>query len=494
MLRRGAWVRTVGVLAGIGVAAWIGGESVAMGAALVGFLLLAATPREAQADVKLASVFSDGMVLQRDRTLAVWGTADAGESVSVSLAGNQAQTAADGDGAWSVHLPAAAAGGPHELVAKGKNAITLKDVLVGEVWVCSGQSNMQWPLSESLNAAEEIAAADHPTIRLLQVPATISDEPLANLSMRWQPCSPSTIPNFSAVGYFFGRKLNEDLGVPVGLINSSWGGTCSEAWTSRESLAPEFPALLARQHGLDDPNKPTVLFNGMVSPLLPLTVRGAIWYQGESNADRGYQYRSLFRTLIRDWRHAWGDPDFAFFFVQLANFGEPLAEPGDNHWAELREAQLMALAEPRTGMAVAIDIGEANDIHPRNKQDVGKRLALSALAGIYGRDVVSSGPLYDGCIVEQGKARVRFQHVDGGLKTSDGKALRGFAIASEDRRFVWADAVIDGNAVVVSSPDVAHPAAVRYGWHHNPDVNLVNSAGLPASPFRTDDWHGLSPR
>jgi len=460
------------------------------------FLLLTMRPLSARAEVRLPHLLGDEMVLQRERPIPIWGTADPGETVAVEFAGRRATTNADAKGAWRVTLEPLPAGGPYEMTVRGKNTRTLRDILIGEVWVCSGQSNMQWPVEWSANAQEEIANAHYPRIRLFTVPPTIASEPLSDVGGAWVACSPQTIPSFSAVAYFFGRALHRELGVPVGLINASWGGTTAEAWTSHPTLAanPDFAPILARVHADDDPNKPSVLFNGMIHPLLPFAIRGAIWYQGESNVGRAYQYRSLFPALIRDWRAAWGEGDFPFLFVQLANFGDPQTKPGDSDWAELREAQMRALSLPNTAMASAIDLGDALDIHPKNKQDVGERLALCALATAFGREIEYSGPLYTGMSVEGNAIRLRFDHVAHGLIAKGSETLEGFAVAGADRRWVWANARIEGDTVVVSSPEVPHPVAVRYGWHHNPRGNLYNSVGLPTSPFRTDEWEGVTAR
>lgn len=489
-----------------------------------------------QAEVRLANLFQDHMVLQQGQKVAVWGTAAPGERVTVSLAGKQASALAGEDGRWRVELGPLAAGGPFEMRVEGQNALTLQDVLVGEVWVCSGQSNMAWPVERAANPEQEISQANYPLIRFFTVRQKVAQEPQSEVEGTWEVCSPQTVGHFSAVGYFFARELHRTLGVPVGMINSSWGGTPAEAWTSRPALEADpalrpilenwervlanYPQALQRYQerlkqwgeeaakakaegravpprpqpplGPGHPWTPGGLFNGMIAPLTPFAIRGVIWYQGESNAGRAYQYRRLFPTLIQDWRRAWGRGDFPFLFVQLANFMKTLPEPSESAWAELREAQSMALSLPKTGMAVAIDIGEADDIHPKNKQEVGRRLALAALAIAYGKDVVYSGPLYESMSIEGNRIRLRFKHVDGGLVAKDGEGLKGFAIAGEDRKFVWAEARIEGDTVVVSSPQVPNPVAVRYAWADNPVCNLYNRAGLPASPFRTDDWPGVT--
>ena len=651
------------------------------------FLLLLAICSVANAEVRLPAIISDNMVLQQGVKLPIWGNARPGEHVIVTLKDKSASTVADGQGHWQVWIDPVKAGGPLELTVKGDNVLTIKNILAGEVWLCSGQSNMEWPLVNTIGGADAVAQANYPEIRLFTVTKNTSATPLADLEGHWVVTTPDDVANFSAVGYFFGLELYQKLKVPVGLIHSSWGGTPAEAWTRHEALvsSPELkpiidkyesslntlpqekeayaralaeweeknlyidsgnkgealgyadpktsttdwpkmdlpkqfetagllidgavwfrkelevpaswagkdlvlnlppiddqdttyfngakvgaigretpnsymvprkyvvPGSLVRagrnviavrvfdsageggfsrggafslgpsgadtqaitlrgvwdykveqalepKHpdwgtrpeavGVNNQNNPSVLYNAMIAPLVPFAIRGVIWYQGESNAGRAYQYRTLFPTMIRDWRSAWGN-NFPFYFVQLANWHANKAEPDESDWAELREAQMMTLREPQTGMAVTIDIGDENDIHPRNKLDVGRRLAAWALAGSYSQKVIPSGPLFDSYIVKDNEVRIRFKHADG-LKTSDGGPLKGFAIAGEDRRFVWAEARIEGDTVIVSSAKVSKPVAVRYGWADNPIANLYNKAGLPASPFRTDDWPGIT--
>ncbi len=636
-----------------------------------------------RAEVRLPAIIGDNMVLQQGVKVRLWGTANAGEQVTVTFANKSANAIADAQGRWQVWIGPLKAGGSSELTV---NNLTIKNVLVGEVWLCSGQSNMEWPLINTIGGAETVAHANHPEIRLFTVEHQTSTTPLTDVQGHWVVTTPEEAANFSAVGYFFGRELYQSLKVPIGLIDSSWGGTPAEAWTTHDALlsSPELKPILDRYQdslnalpqtketyaralaqweeknlyldagnkgealgyadpksstadwskmdlpkqfetagllidgavwfrkdvelpeswsgkdlvlnltpiddqdityfngtkigatgretpnsymvprkyvvpgslvhagrnviavrvfdsageggfsrggamtigpgengdaislrgvwdykvelalepkhpdwgtrpeavGVSNQNNPSVLYNAMIAPLVPFAIRGVIWYQGEANAGRAYQYRTLFPTMIRSWRGAWGY-EFPFYFVQLANWHAHKAEPDQSDWAELREAQMMTLREPQTGMAVIIDIGDENDIHPRNKLDVGRRLAAWALAGTYGQKVIPSGPLFDRFSVEGDKIRIRFKH-GAGLKTSDGGPVKGFAIAGEDRRFVWADARIDGDTVIVSSPTVQKPAAVRYGWADNPIVNLYNKAGLPASPFRTDDWPGVT--
>jgi sialate O-acetylesterase len=640
----------------------------------------------AQAEVSLPSVLSDNMVLQRERAVPIWGNAKAGETVKVSFKDQSVSTVTKTDGKWRVDVPTGKAGGPFEMTIEGKNKITLKNILVGEVWVCSGQSNMQWNVANSNNGQQEVAQANFPEIRLFTVPNVAAATPQANCNGCWTACNPETIPNFSAVGYFFGRELYQHLKVPVGLINTSWGGTNSETWTPREVVmeAPGFERIkdltvameksstaadegylkqlaewekathreppsnsgfgkgwanvdtdmgewktmpqpgridnlngrtnfegvvwfrkdvdvpekwagndltlelgiiddydvtyfngkeigsigretmnswnVARSYkvpgecvkagrnviavrivdnfmgggfmspaetiklrfndqepvialgndwkyrieaeimpvesniGRPEPlpalgtaNSPCALYNAMICPLVPYAIQGAIWYQGESNAGRPYEYRTIFPEMIKGWRNAWGQGNFPFLFVQLANYMAIQPTPCESNWAALREAQTMTLdAAPNTGMAVIIDIGETNDIHPKNKQDVGKRLALAAKAKAYGENITYSGPIFNSMTVQDNKAVIRFRHVDGGLATRDGEEVKGFAIAGADKKFVWAKAKIEGDTVVVWSDEVAKPVAVRYAWADNPICNLINKAGLPASPFRTD--------
>ncbi len=653
---------------------------------LFSLLLFNACSKEPQAaeNVKLPSIFGNNMVMQQKTKVPIWGEAAPGGLVTIEIAGIKAKAVADKDGNWRTYINSPAAGGPYELKISGKNTILYKNVLFGEVWLASGQSNMEMPLAgwgKIKNYEQEIAAADYPDIRLFQAKHVMSNTPLKDIEADgWQQCSPKTVAEFSATAYFFGRELYKKLHVPIGLIHSSWGGTVVEAWTSRKTLAdfPEFSAAIKRLSNplsdttdvfkkqkkilkpwqakikkqmiespsvkqgwqyaqyndrewqtmnvpgtwesqglkfdgivwfrktltlpeswkgqtlsislvpindfdvtwinnhvigsealvsipriykvpveltksgrltiavqildignsggiygskrqifitnmqgdtislagkwryktdpfhpkveqmpalptiLEGPNRPTVLFNAMINPIVTYAIKGAIWYQGESNASRAYQYRQLFPAMIRDWRNYWRQGDFYFLFVQLANFMEHKTKPVDDIWAELREAQLMALEEPNTGMAVTIDIGNAKDIHPKNKQEVGRRLALNALKLAYGKNIVNSGPIYKSFKIEGKKIRLSFDYVDGGLSVKGGKTLKGFAIAGKNKNFKWAKAKIDGNDILVWNGSIKQPVAVRYAWQANPAGNLYNKVGLPASPFRTDDWKGLT--
>lgn len=497
---------------------------------------LAVVAFNALAAVSVPSVIGSHAVLQQGKPIPIWGKAAPGEAVTVTFNGKTYAATAGTDGKWKVTLSKTKAGGPYELSIAGKeNTLKFDDILVGEVWIASGQSNMQMAVNGTNNAKEEIAGANFPKIRLFSVERKVATQPQDDCKASWSACTPESVPDFSAVAFYFGRELFQKLNVPVGLIHTSWGGTPAEAWTSRTTLESnpdlkciterwdktlaDYPAAKAafdkamtdwqaaaekaKAEGKPEPEKPkppqgadsswlaSGLYNAMIAPLVPYAIQGAIWYQGESNAGRAYQYRKLFPAMIEDWRKAWNQGPFQFYFVQLANFTERKLDPDNSEWAELREAQTMTLSLPNTGMALAIDIGEAKDIHPKNKQDVGKRLALNAFAKAYHKHAIFSGPMYKSMQVKGNKAILKFDHVEGGLVAKDG-TLKSFAIAGEDKKFVWADAAIDGKTVVVSSAKVPKPVAVRYGWAHNPDCNFYNGAGLPASPFRTDDWPGVT--
>ena len=477
----------------------------------------------ARAEVQPNPLFTEGAVLQRGVNLPVWGTAKAGEKITVEFCGKTVAVTAAADGKWLAKLGKYTAGGPFKLVIRGENTITLTNVCVGEVWVCSGQSNMEFPLRNAINGAEVIPTTADPQLRLFHVPKFTADEPQSTVKANWQVCDPKTVEGFSAVGYFFGRDLRKQLHVPVGLIESDWGGTYAETWTDRTTLEKVLPEAFARQadavknfdpakakakYELDmakhkaavakakaegkqvpnaprmpqdprtGPNRPCALFNGMIAPLLPYPIAGAIWYQGESNNGRAKEYQTLFPAMIGDWRKVWGCGDFPFFFVQIA--------PHQGMSPELREAQLIAWQKtPHTAMAVIIDHGHPTDIHPKAKEPVGGRLALAARALAYGEKIEYSGPVFSKLKVKGGKAVLSFDHLGGGLVAKDG-ALKGFTIAGADKKFVAAEAAIVGDTVVVSSADVKEPVAVRYGWTNIPEVNLFNKADLPATPFRTD--------
>jgi sialate O-acetylesterase len=496
-------------------------------------LLVAASAASLQAEVKLPALFSDNMVLQREMAVPVWGWADHGEVVTVEFRGQRSSTVAR-DGKWQVRLPKLQAGGPDTLTVSGKNKVELQNVLVGEVWVCSGQSNMEWPVMRSFEPEKTIANSGNPVIRLFTVPKLKANQPTNNVKGSWTLCGPQTVPNFSAVAYFFGRDLQQALGVPIGLIHTSWGGSPAEVWMSedvleanpeyKETIVDAYPkavnqyeqalaqfekeaAELASQGKKPTRNKPTPpywkpseLYNGMIAPVLPYAIQGAIWYQGESNAGRAYQYRSLFADMIRNWRRDWGQGNFTFLEVQLApwdkgrkrSMEEITAAPVESDWAELREAQWLATkALPNVGMAVITDVGDKDDIHPNKKEPVGGRLALAARGIAYKEKIAYSGPIYRSMKIAGDKVQLSFDHIGKGLEARGGE-LTGFAIAGADQKFVWAKAEIKGDKVVVSSPQVPQPIAVRYGWADHPVVNLWNKDGLPASPFRTDNFPMLT--
>lgn len=624
-----------------------------------------------KAIVKMPHIFNDNMVIQRDQVVNVWGWADKNEAVEITFNNQTKKAKANKDGYWSVQLNPMAYGGPYKMSIKGKNnIIEFNNVLIGDVWICSGQSNMEWTVSNVNNTAEEISSANYPQIRSFSVNKDMSFKPLNDLNGTWEICSPQTVSNFTAVGYFFARQLNRELNIPIGIINTSWGGTDIETWTSSETfqalpevfrerysknltitdydklvennsiaraaylkaiedeqglkekwynpstnvtswtktIVPQpwnqqrelssadgvvwyrYDFTLTKQQAetaskihlgiIDDqditwingikigqtdsyltiseyeipknilkegknslivrvydtggdggfmnkPNElyittgneryslagewiqkisvtnkmynyeevspnmyPSLLYNAMINPIVKYNMKGAIWYQGENNANAAYNYRTLFPAMIQDWRHKWGN-EFPFYWVQLANFMQKDTEPTKSSWAELREAQSMTLSLPKTGQAVITDIGDANDIHPRNKQDVGLRLALIALNKDYGRtNTIYSGPTYNSIQFDGNKAIINFDNVDSGFDVrSKYGYIEGFAIAGTDQKYHWAKAYVDNGKVVVYSNKVSKPIAVRYCWSDNPDVNLYNKEGLPAAPFRTDDWN-----
>lgn len=534
--------------------------------------------RGLHADVKLAGIFGDHMVLQQGIMDPVWGWADPGERVTVRAGDATASATAGPDGKWSVALDALKPSfQPIELTVSGKNSVTIHDVLIGDNWICSGQSNMEFDFGSANNFSTENAKSDHPDIREFNVVHKIAFQPESDCQGKWVVCSPRTARPFSAVGYFFGRDIEAAEHVPVGLIGTYWGGTPIQSWTSLEALEAQpnllglarqfentrdnLTALTATYENVDlpawqkhhdawitnvkqpymaamnqwqidsakakaqgqpaptqpaeprEPNKPvapganpylpTVLSNGMISPLLPFAIKGAIWYQGEANVGDPMLYRTQFSTMIGDWRSRWGEGNFPFLWVQLANFTARLPEPtqSSGSWPGLREAQSMTLKLTNTAQAVIIDIGQGDSIHPKDKMDVGKRLALAARHVAYGEQLVYSGPTFASMKVESDSIRVSFDNLGSGLtilappatqpsipQAAPASAVEGFSIAGVDKHFVWADAKIDGDTIVVSSPNVKNPVAVRYGWANNPAVNLYNREGLPASPFRTDTW------
>jgi len=532
-----------------------------------------------QAKVRLPAIFSDHLILQREAAVPVWGQADAGEKVTVAFAGQTKTATADANGKWSVKFDAlSASAAPRELVVSGKDSsVKLADVLVGDVWLAGGQSNMGFPLSAAHNAAEVLPQAEDPQLRFFRVKTRTAAEPQSDCSTSWEKSTPDSAKGFSGVAYFFAREIRRDQKVPVAVLQAPWGGTDIETWISLAGLkqnppltktlerwnkaladyekvkanpnlvanyerdlkqwqaevAPAYNAVL-KQYNADKaagkevgpkpqparpepanpdpmgmpspsrrPSTPTVNFNGMIAPLVPYAVRGAIWYQGENNGGRGLEYRELFPRLIENWRTEWtksGGADFPFLFVQLPCNGEDKTPVAESGWPWLREAQLMTLKVPRTGMAITIDVGNPKDVHPADKLDVGQRLALVAKKLVYGEKVVASGPLYRDFKIEGGTVRVRFTETGTGLvigqqpwcapgvKPFPKDKLVGFYLAGENKKWVEAEAKIDGDSVVVSSPQVPKPVAVRYGWANSPRCNLYNREALPASPFRTDDW------
>jgi sialate O-acetylesterase len=483
--------------------------------------------------VSLPKLFSDNMVLQREMRVPIWGCADPGERVRAELGRYAAETLADSDGKWKLYLGPLDVGGPFQLTVGGKNTIIIQNVLVGEVWICSGQSNMSLEVQDGLNAKQEISNANYPQIRHFQVKRTKSLKPLEDVSPVdnpksselncWEVCSPSTVGHFTAVGYFFGLNLHKKLNVPIGLIHASWGGTTAEAWTPHDTLETDPELSLILKHWPDynndeqwlkeeyekyvkdvekaqkletvEPlyfNQPSVLYNGIIAPIVPYGIRGVSWYQGESNAYRAYQYRNLLPALIKKWRNNWGEGNFPFLIVQLANYHfEPQVFP------ELREAQSIALSLPNTAMVVAIDLGDSANIHPKNKQEIGRRLYLAANNMVYGDNSLGSGPVFKSINIEAGKCHLSFKNIGEGLISKGNKSLEGFYVAGADHKFIEAQAIIKGENVVVWSNLVRHPVAVRYAWANFPrSCNLYNKLGieayLPTSPFRTDDWPGIT--
>ncbi|WP_246484989.1 sialate O-acetylesterase [Chitinophaga qingshengii] len=473
------------------------------------FWLLAAClliAESVSANVTLPEFFGNGMVLQRSQPIYVWGWADKGEKVTVQFKEQKQSVKTGNDGKWMVKLKPEAAGGPFVLTVNGKNNVTFDNVMMGDVWICSGQSNMEFHVRDVTKAAEEVQAANYPQIREFTVKRAAAKEPLEHVAAAsWYPATPENVGNFSAVSYFFGRELHKELQVPIGLIHTAWGGTQVEAWISRKGFlsSETFRQMMSEPLGIDSitgPNGyPACLFNAMIHPLLPFGIKGAIWYQGEANAGRAYQYRQSFPLMITDWRNQWKQGDFPFYFVQLASFDANNGKVEGNSrngstWAELREAQAMTLSLPNTGMAVITDIGERNDIHPRNKQDVGKRLAFNVLKNVYAKPVVPSGPVFKSMDIQGDKAWLSFTDPGTGLMVKDRYGyLKGFEVAGADGQFHYAKASVINGKVVVSSDQVATPVTVRYNWADDAaDGNLFNKEGLPAAPFRTDTWKGVT--
>jgi sialate O-acetylesterase len=500
---------------------------------LLGLTALALWPAAGRADVRPNALCSDGMVLQQQSKVQIWGKADPDEEVTVSFRDQKASAKANAKGDWAVTLNSGAAGGPEKMTIAGKNTLNYSNVLVGEVWVCSGQSNMEWSVGGGDKADKDYAFSAPPNkmLRMFQAARTPTARPKSATTGQWVEADAGHIGNWTAVGYYFGRDLQQQLKVPVGLIQTAWGGTRAEAWTSPRALASSarYKDEIEKFHQATEdpirakqlasnPNAPSVLFNGMIKPLVHYRIKGAIWYQGESNAGAAYAYRELFPLMIHDWRKHWNQGDFPFYFVQLAPFMAVDKGPTDSAWAELREAQALTLKTPNTGMAVIVDYGNEYDIHPTPKRPVGERLALIARARDYGEKVEYAGPTYKAMQVEGNKAVLSFDHLGGGLVAKElertlerknpqngqvegayrvkegatGAKLIGFTMCGPDKKFHPADAKIVGDRVVVTCDQVTEPRAVRYGWSNYPLCNLYNAAGLPASPFRTDDFPGVT--
>jgi len=494
---------------------------------LVALALLGA--RAVDAAVSLPSIFSEHAVLMRSDRVPVWGKATPGEQIGISLGKATATAVAGADGAWKASLDLHAEGpGPHELIVKGGTTLVVSDVLVGEVWLCSGQSNMALPLGETIHGQDEVARSANSQLRQFLVNCETSLTPRATAEGRWTVASVKDSRAFSAVGYYFAKRLHADLAVPVGLINATCGGSAIESWVSPKAFAidPELKASAEEslrdaqaEQGSDGKPRPLAnrsrpvvanLFNAMIHPIIPYAISGTIWYQGESNVTRACQYLVIFQILIRDWREQWGRGEFPFYFCQLPAYEMPAANPGDHIWAEMREAQSKALALANTGQAITIDLGEALNIHPGDKQDVGERLARIALAKSYGKPMPYAGPAYERMVIEGERIRISFTHADGGLvakpipdsiqpdhtkpervpltRHAPTGQLEGFAVCGSDRVWAWAEAVIEGNEVVVHAAAVPKPMAVRYAWTGYPVCNLYNGAGLPAEPFRSDHF------
>jgi sialate O-acetylesterase len=492
---------------------------------LVAFAALAGP---AAAAVKPNPLISDGMVLQRGQKVPLWGTADPGEKVTVSYQGHDAETTAK-NGAWIVWLDGLESGGPFELTIRGENVVRLKDVYVGEVWLCAGQMNMDWPLHLAADADQAVRDAKDSQLRLFQVKYADALAPRGEVQGAWKECTPETAADFSAVAYFFGRDLRKRLGVPVGLIQATTATSTADNWAARSALESD-PKTKETVQKYDDAEKdyagrvdryldeyreqvrkavaqgkdaptshppenpfkewdrPAGLYNGMIAPLQPYALRGVAWYQGESDVSHPLAYEALLTEVVNSWRAAWKQSDLPFLIVQLAPAGHPRGEPRDSAWAEVREAQArVSRTLPRCALVVEADTGAWDDIQPPDKAPVGVRLALAARALAYDEKVAYTGPVYQSFKVERDAVVVSFASASGGLAPRDGP-VRGFAIAGDDHRFVKADAVVRGDAVVVSSPRVRQPVAVRYGWADYPNGNLADGSSLPAAPFRTDDF------
>ena len=483
----------------------------------------------AQADeatkLQLPNIFSTHMVVQRDRENPIWGKAAANSDVSITTGDRKMDCKADENGMWRSTLPKLAAGGPYKIqVTCGSEKIELVDVLAGEVWICSGQSNMQWNVGNSEDFELEQLAANHPNIRMINFPNVGTQEMVWTHDKSWLRCNSETVKGYSAVGYFFARQLQDTLDVPIGMINNAWGGSSVEAWIDQDTLAADgrFDKLVQRwdasekqveelasqsklnekqqreqkqlQQRMSGNARPGNIYHGVLESHIGFGIKGAIWYQGESNANRAYQYRDLFPLMISQWREKWGEGDFPFYWVQLADYRTETDEPVDSDWAELREAQTMTLDKlAHVGEAVIIDLGEGKDIHPRNKVEVGRRLARLALKNDYGYNIAANAPRFASINVDGNTAVLTFNHVDGKWRPFDTATPHAFTIAGKDKKFYPAVAKIeDDNTIRVSSESVENPVAVRYAWADNPVVNLFNSHDLPLTPFRTDEWLGVT--
>ncbi|NIJ44880.1 sialate O-acetylesterase [Wenyingzhuangia heitensis] len=484
-----------------------------------------------KAEVVLPKFFSDHMVLQRNNNNPIWGTAQKGEKIMVSIAGQSHQTKADKNGYWKIRLDKMKAGGPYKLIVQGDNKIELNDVLIGEVWLCSGQSNMGWKVGGTTYADLEIASANYPNIRLLKAPLQGSLTKQYDLDAQWEKCSPENVGSFSANGYFFGRRLHQVLGVPIGLINVAWGASALETWIPREAMdaAGTYTEMLSqwdermsnftdktlkketkayevwvksgkkgknmspvRDHRIGQ-NTPANGFNYMVHPILGYGIKGAIWCQGETNLGRSYQYRRMFPLLINTWRELWGQGDFSFYWIQVAGMKTKPTAPEQSYWAEMREAQTMTLKLPNTAEAVVYDLGEGNNIHFKDKQSSANRLVLHALSKDYNYKIKANSPSYESMKVKGNKITITFKDVSSKLYAFDVSTVKGFTIAGKDQKFVFAKAKIIGkNKVEVFANEIENPVAVRFAWANNPDANLYDKTNLPVTAFRTDNWHGIS--
>lgn len=470
-------------------------------AALICYLFIQST----QAKIALPNFFTDNMVLQQKTKVNFSGKASPSAQVSITTSwnGKKYETEADAEGAWRILVQTPTYGGPYEVVVSDGEALTLHNILIGEVWFCSGQSNMEMPLAgwgKIQHYEQEIEKADYPSIRLLQVLHAAGQTPTDEAKLwdgGWQECNSKSIPEFSSTAYFFAREIYEKTHIPIGLIHSSWGGTYVEAWMSEQTLTKyavlkeaydKMKTIEVSSFDAKNGNQPTALYNAMVKPFIGFPIEGAIWYQGESNAGRAVAYRDLFPAMIKDWRSKWGVGDFPFYFVQLANYMKKEDAPIASDWAMLREAQTYALKLPNTGMAVIMDIGDKDDIHPKNKQEVGRRLALLALNNTYRQKNSCSGPNLKSHKIKANEILLRFDGKGSPLILKGNGGNHTFAVAGNDHKFYWANAKIQENRIVVSSPQVKEPVAVRYAWANNPDADLFNAEGLPAAPFRTDNW------